>query len=188
MAASSLHATLHNQCFCGVCWHHKGVGLERTPQTEKMCASWTSACAQYLCQTFSSACYPRCTQEWSIPYREQSQGGFSAKGSSGFVSPMFLCGVSGRGRVEWCLGQGCLPALFLSCDGRNLTWLLRPPRSCPAHCRLCPHESWASTIWHVSSSWQETACSQRGRNRRIKGVSAMTVLSLHLVISWINQF
>lgn len=39
-----------------------------------------------------------------------------------FFSPLFIsCGTSGRGRVEECLGQGCLPAPFLSYDRRILT-------------------------------------------------------------------
>lgn len=120
----------------------------------------------------------------TVPRRVFCHRILRASVSSGFVS----CGISDRGRAERCLGQGCLPALFLSSDGRILTWPLRPPRSYPAHCRLSPHESWASTSWHFSSSWEEKACSQRGRNRRIKGVSAMVVLSFHLVTSWINLF
>lgn len=94
---------------------------------------------------------------WIVPRMVFCHGILRVSVSSGFIP----CGISGRGRVEQCLGQGCLPAPFLSCDGRILTWPLRPPRSCPAHCRQNPHESWASISWHISSSWQETACSQR---------------------------
>lgn len=173
-------------CFCGVCWHHKWVGLGRAPR--RLGRSCVGLEHPLLSNTRASH-FPVHTRkphplQWTVPRRVFCHGILRVSVSSGFVS----CGISGRGRVEQCLGQGCLPALFLSCDGRILARPLRPPRSCPAHCRLSPHESWASTSWHVSSSWQETACSQRGRNRRIKGVAAMIVLSFHLVTSWINLF
>lgn len=176
-------------CFCGLYWHHKWVGLGRAPQRLGRRYVGLELCPvlmPVLFQRLLSMVHTRKPHplQWTVPGKVFCQGILRVCVSPGLVS----CGISGRRRVEQCLGRVCLPALFLSCDGRILTWPLRPPRSWPAHWRLSPHESWASTSWHVSSSWRETTCSQRGRNRRIKGVSAMTVLSFHLVTSQINLF
>lgn len=101
--------------------------------------------------------------------------------SPGFVS----CGISGRGRVERCFGQECLPALFFSCNGWILTqwshWGLAQLIAAPMSHRPASADTSPSAI-------RKQLVVTEAEIGEYKKYSAMTVLPFYLVISLINLF
>lgn len=93
-----------------------GHGKSSLEAGKDLCEPRASLSAQYSCQSFSRACYPCCTQESPIPYNEQSRGGSSAQGCSGFL---FLLGLS---PVVFQAGEGWSSALL-----RNVFQLFSSP-------------------------------------------------------------
>lgn len=80
-------------CFCGVCWHHKWVGLEELFMIgTELCGAWASPSAQYSCQSFCSAYTSMLHKrklhilKGTIPRRVFCQGILRVSVSPGFVS------------------------------------------------------------------------------------------------------
>lgn len=146
----------------------------------------TSPSAWNLCQSFSGACSPCCAQEGPIPYSEQSHGKVSAKESTGFLFPSV--------HLLWYFRQGKgggMPWTGMSSSSVLLLWQKNFNLASEATEVLpSPLQAWVGPAPAVtaSSTWEEISCSKRSRNRRIKGISSMTVILFHLVTSWINLF
>lgn len=85
---------------------------------KELCGPSASPSAQCLCQSFTSAIYPHCTQEGLISFNEQSQSKFSAEGSSRWLLfPLGLSPVLFQQRKG-----GAVPQLGLSACSFPLLW------------------------------------------------------------------
>lgn len=115
-----LWAVLHTHAFL---WsllapQLRGLGKSPSESGKELCGPSASPSAQCLCQSFTSAIYPHCTQEGLISFNEQSQSKFSAEGSSRWL--LFPLGLS---PVLFQQGKGgAVPRLGLSACSFPLLW------------------------------------------------------------------
>lgn len=125
-ASCFLCAALHTHMFLWDLLAPQVSGLEKSPSESRgeLCGPSASPSTQCLCQSFSNASYPHCTQEGLISCNEQFQGKFSAEGSSwlllfplGFSLLLFQQGKGGA--VPW-LGLSACSFPFLWWKNVNL--------------------------------------------------------------------